>query len=100
MLKVFANVIKLENRTFGLIEIEDDNQNASETTSNQNKKRRNSKFPLNPRWFGFLLVSYVLLMFSVYLGAYLGYGIPKGYLKSYLGKHLGAYFGYGIHKAT
>jgi hypothetical protein len=49
MLKVFANVIKLENRTFGLIEIEDDNQNASETTSNQNKKRRNSKFPLNPR---------------------------------------------------
>jgi hypothetical protein len=28
MLKVFANIIKLENRTFGLIEIEDDSQNA------------------------------------------------------------------------
>jgi hypothetical protein len=28
MLKVFANIIKLENRTFGLIEIEDDNQTA------------------------------------------------------------------------
>jgi hypothetical protein len=30
-------------------------------------------------------------MFSVHLGAYLGYGIPKDYLKGYLGKHLGAY---------
>jgi hypothetical protein len=28
VLKVFANIIKLENRTFGLIELEDDNQNA------------------------------------------------------------------------
>jgi hypothetical protein len=28
VLKVFVNIIKLENRTFGLIEIGDDNQNA------------------------------------------------------------------------
>jgi hypothetical protein len=27
VLKVFANIIKLENRTFGLIAIEDENQN-------------------------------------------------------------------------
>jgi hypothetical protein len=57
-----------------------------ETTPNENNKRKNSKFLFNPRWFG-LLISYVLLMFNVYLGAYLKYGIPKDYLKGYLRKH-------------